>query len=274
MIVRGGYGIYYDNPVYQSIATQMAQQSPLSTSLRVQNSPDNPLTLANGFRGSPNILNTTFAVDPHFRTGYAQNWQLSVQRDLPFALRWSRPIWASKARARAAVPAEHLSRRRAVNPCPACPSGFSYHDVERQLHPPGRHLPVAPPPAPRLHLPRCNTPGPKPSMMPPSAAAGFLIAQNWLDLSAERGRSNFDQRHLVTFQTQYTTGAGSGGFLSYRPHRQLSSANGPSSPSSITAPDCRSLRPPSRPSAAPASPAASAPTTPAPIPMPRPPDCT
>ena len=56
MIVRGGYGIYYDNPVYQSIATQMAQQAPLSTSLRVQNSAANPLTLANGFRSSPNIL--------------------------------------------------------------------------------------------------------------------------------------------------------------------------------------------------------------------------
>jgi hypothetical protein len=46
--------IYYDNPLYQSIATQMAQQAPLSTSLRVQNSAANPLTLADGFRGSPN----------------------------------------------------------------------------------------------------------------------------------------------------------------------------------------------------------------------------
>ncbi|MCX6614330.1 MAG: TonB-dependent receptor, partial [Acidobacteria bacterium] len=40
--------------------------------------------------------------------------------------------------------------------------------------------------------------------------AGFLVAQDWLNLSAERGRSNFDQRHLVAFQTQYTTGAGRG----------------------------------------------------------------
>jgi hypothetical protein len=35
-----------------------------------------------------------------------------------------------------------------------------------------------------------------------------MIAQNWLDLSAERGPSNFDQRHLVTFQSQYSTGVG------------------------------------------------------------------
>ena len=35
-----------------------------------------------------------------------------------------------------------------------------------------------------------------------------MIAQNWLDLSAERGPSNFDQRHLVTLQTQYSSGVG------------------------------------------------------------------
>src|SRR6185436_7085070 len=33
MVVRAGYGIYYDTSVYQSIASQMAQQSPLSKSL-------------------------------------------------------------------------------------------------------------------------------------------------------------------------------------------------------------------------------------------------
>jgi len=35
-----------------------------------------------------------------------------------------------------------------------------------------------------------------------------VIAQNWLDLSAERGPSNFDQRHLLTLQTQYSSGVG------------------------------------------------------------------
>ena len=35
-----------------------------------------------------------------------------------------------------------------------------------------------------------------------------MIAQNWLDLSAERGPSNFDQRHLVTMQAQYSSGVG------------------------------------------------------------------
>jgi hypothetical protein len=37
---------------------------------------------------------------------------------------------------------------------------------------------------------------------------GALIAQNWLDLGAERALSNFDQRHLLKIKTQYTSGTG------------------------------------------------------------------
>ena len=43
------------------------------------------------------------------------------------------------------------------------------------------------------------------------SAASPTIAQNWLDLSAERGLSTFDQRHLLNVQMQYTTGMGLGG---------------------------------------------------------------
>ena len=37
-----------------------------------------------------------------------------------------------------------------------------------------------------------------------------MIAQNWRDLQAERSLSNFDQRQLLKFQIQYTTGMGMG----------------------------------------------------------------
>ena len=37
------------------------------------------------------------------------------------------------------------------------------------------------------------------------------MAQNWLDLEADRALSPFDQRHLLSFQGQYSTGAGLGG---------------------------------------------------------------
>src|SRR4029079_4722085 len=64
LIVRAGYGLYRDTSVYRSIADQMSQQPPLSRSLSVENTPQNPLTLADGFKDSPTITAATFAVDP------------------------------------------------------------------------------------------------------------------------------------------------------------------------------------------------------------------
>jgi hypothetical protein len=86
VVVRAGYGIYDDTSVYQRTALQMAQQSPLSTSLNVQNSPACQQRLASGFNLCSSIFPNTFVVDPNFRVGYAQNWQLAVQTDLPGAL--------------------------------------------------------------------------------------------------------------------------------------------------------------------------------------------
>jgi hypothetical protein len=44
-----------------------------------------------------------------------------------------------------------------------------------------------------------------------TGTGGLAIAQNWLDLRAERGLSTFDQRHLLSLQMQYTTGMGLAG---------------------------------------------------------------
>ena len=63
----------------------MAQQSPLSKPER-QQQPDQPLTLANGFTPPTSTTPNTFAIDPNFRIGNAQNWQVLGQRDLPAAM--------------------------------------------------------------------------------------------------------------------------------------------------------------------------------------------
>src|SRR6202044_1905145 len=86
IVVRSGYGIYSDTSVYQATALLMAQQAPLSKSLSVENSATCPLTLANGFNPCSTTTADTYGVDPNFHVGYAQNWQLSVQSDLPAAL--------------------------------------------------------------------------------------------------------------------------------------------------------------------------------------------
>jgi hypothetical protein len=213
LIVRGGYGVYRNTNVYQAIATQMSQQSPLSKSLSVQNSAANPLTLANGFINVQGITPNTFAVDPNFRVGYVQSWQLSVQRDLPAALQMTAMYLGTKG---TRLPQEFLP-----NTFPSgavSPSGYVY------LSSNGNSIRNAG----QIQLRRRLRNGftattqytySKAFDNAPLMAGGIVtanqggtaIAQNWLDLDAERAVSSFDQRHQFTVQTQYTSGVGIGG---------------------------------------------------------------
>jgi trimeric autotransporter adhesin len=241
MVVRGGYGVYYNTSVYLPVATQMAQQAPLSKSLSVANSASDPLTLANGFNESAAITPNTFAVDPNFRIGYSQITSLSVQRDLPGSLVMTVSYLGTKGTRGMQEFLPNTYPTGAVNPCPACPSGFVYLasngnstreagqlQLRRRLHngfttslqytfakaiddttalgggsqvalvtaPPGQGAASSVP----------NSAGPA-----GGGTSNPSIAQNWLDLSAERSLSSFDQRHLVNVQIQYTTGMGTGG---------------------------------------------------------------
>ncbi len=212
-VIRAGYGVYYNTSVYATIATQMAQQSPLSKSLSVQNSPENPLTLANGFIGSPTTTLNTFAVDPDFRVGYAQTWQLSIQRDLPGALVVVASYLGTKGTRGTQQYLPNTYPSGATNPCPPCPAGYVYLASNGNSTRESGQIQLRR----RLRSGLAASVQYTFSKSIDDAALGGrgqgtpVIAQNWLDLAAERGLSSFDQRHLVNFQTQYTTGMGIGG---------------------------------------------------------------
>jgi hypothetical protein len=211
LVIRAGYGVYRDTSVYRAIADQMSQQAPLSKSLSVQNTPANPLTLADGFRGSPTVTATTFAIDPLFRVGTAQHWQASVQRDLPAAMQATVTYLAIKG---THVPQRLLPNTfpaGASNPCPECPAGFVYLTSNGRSN---RHSGT-------IEVRRRQRNGFEASARYTLAKAvddaglgGNHIVQNWLDPEAERGPSNFDQRHELVVQGQYTSGmlAGIGTF--------------------------------------------------------------
>ena len=151
MVVRASYGVYFDTSIYQAIASQMAQQSPLSKSLRVQNSAATPLTLANGFIGDPNITANTFAVDPNFRTGYIQTWQVSIQRDLPFALQLVTTYLGTKGtRSQQQFLSEYV-RPGSPRSLSGVPVGIHLPGLQRQFDPARRDAPAAPPLAERTH---------------------------------------------------------------------------------------------------------------------------
>src|SRR6185295_9103752 len=202
-VIRAGYGIYQDTNVYRAIADQMAQQSPLSKSLSVQNTPSDPLTLADGFHGSPTITATTFAIEPHFRPGTAQNWSLSVQQNLSSMMVMTLTYLGIKG---THVPQRLLPNTvpaGMVNPCASCPTGFVYLTSNGNSH---RHSGT-------IEVRRRQRNGFEAGASYTFAKAtddaglgGNLIVQNWLDRRAERGLSNFDERHQFTAQGQFTSG--------------------------------------------------------------------
>lgn len=61
------------------------------------------------------------------------------------------------------------------------------------------------------HEAATSSTGPTSAFVTSTPTAPPAVAQDWLDLSGERGLSNFDQRHLLKAQFQYTTGMGLGG---------------------------------------------------------------
>jgi hypothetical protein len=195
---------------------QMAQQSPLSKSLSVANSPLNPLTLADGFNATPGITPNTFAIDPDFRVGNAQNWQVSAQMDLPAAMVATATYSGIKGTRAVQAFLPNTYPAGAVNPCPSCPSGYVYMTSNGNSTRESGQLQLRR----RLHNGLTATAQYTYAKAYDNAALGgrgqgsSVIAQNWLDLSAERGPSNFDQRHQLTLQTQYSSGVGvSGGAL-------------------------------------------------------------
>lgn len=230
LVVKAGYGIYDDTSVYLSSAEIMAQQAPLSTSVDVANGAACPLTLANGFRNCAGITADAYAVDRNLRVGYAQQWQLSAQQDLPGALVVTATYLGIKGTRGMQEFLPNTYPIGETNPCPDCPTGFVYRtsngnstreagelqlrrrlrsgltasvdytwakaiDDDAQIGAQGHVAVVA------------ATAAPVPTPASPSPS----IAQDWLNLSAERGLSSFDQRNLVKATLQYTTGMGLGG---------------------------------------------------------------
>lgn len=230
LVVRAGYGLYYDTSVYQVLAEQMAQQPPLSRTLSLQNTPALGLTLANAFTAPAVAARNTFAVDRNYRVGRAHTWNFSVQQNLPGALQLLATYAGIRGTHGLQASLPNTYPIGAVDPCPACPAGFVYLQSTGNSSRESGQVQLRR----RLHsgvagslqytysksiddmaafgglaAPGNSPQGGAASNM--SAPPSLAIAQNWLDLRGDRGLSPFDQRHVLAAQVQYTSGMGIGG---------------------------------------------------------------
>lgn len=230
LVIRAGYGVNYDTSVYQATAISLAQQSPWATSV---SNTGCSLNLATALKP---ICSTTLdptAVDPNFRVGYAQSWQLSAQRDLPFAMQMvatylgikgTRGVQQFYPNTYPAGGSPLCTTTILTSTSGTCPIGFTYRtsngDSTReqgsfQLRRRLRSGFTAT--ALYTYSKSLDDDAVLGGQGPVSAGAtgqntsNAATAQNWLNLRGERGRSTFDQRNLLNATIQYTSGMGIGG---------------------------------------------------------------
>ena len=202
-VVRSGYGVYYNTQVYTSIASNMAQQPPFSQTLQVATSAANVLTLQNGFTASPSQgLTNTYAIDPRYQIGYAQTWNLSIQQNLPASLVAVATYLGTKG--------TRLDQQFLPNSTPpgattiSAPSGYTYeqsngnsvyNSATFQLM---RRF--------RSGLGAGASYTYAKSFDDAGTGGRAVVAQNYLNLAAERALSNFDQRHNFSLNWHYSSG--------------------------------------------------------------------
>ena len=158
--------------------------------------------------------------------GYAQTWQLSVQRDLPAALQLNVAFLGVKGTHGVQQFLPNTYPIGTANPCPSCPLGFVYRtsggnstreagqfQLRRRLRSGFTASALYTWSKSMDDDAQLGGQGHMTASEQDDGTAGPVaaIAQNWLNPRAEHALSTFDQRHLLNLQAQYTSGEGLGG---------------------------------------------------------------
>jgi hypothetical protein len=216
-IFRAGYGIYYNGQAYTQFGSQLAQQPPFAISNNVNTSAVDILTLQKGFlTTTPRDITNTLAVDRFYRTPYAGTWNATLQHDLPGGVFVELGYIGTKG--------THLDVRTLPNQAPPGSGfppiqgnqlgkavGFTYDSsVGNSIFN-----------ALQLRATRRFNRGISVNVFYQFAksiddsstfgGAGNTVAQNWLDIAAERGLSSFDVRHELTASFLWTSPIGAAG---------------------------------------------------------------
>jgi hypothetical protein len=210
-LFRAGYGIYYNGQAYIPFGSLLAKQPPFAVSNNVNTSAGNVVTLPEGFLAtSPQQVTNTFAVDRNYRTPYAGTWNASLQHDFGKGYFVDAGYTGTKG--------TRLDVRTLPNQAPPGSSlsleqrnqlgnatGFTFdqsigNSIFHALH---------------VRLMRRFNRGVSFSAFYQFAKSiddsstfgggGNTVAQNWLDVAAERGLSSFDVRHQLQARFTWTS---------------------------------------------------------------------
>jgi hypothetical protein len=189
-VVRTGYGINYNLAQYANIIQSFAFQPPFAATATNVAGAGVPLSLANGFPATPpGLVTNNFAVDPNYRLGYVQIWNLDIQRTLPHGFLLNVDYNGSKG--------TRLDTERAINniaglqpfiyESSAGNSVFHAGSVrfrKRQAH--------------GISYGAVYTYSKSIDDASSIGGGGVVVAQDPFDIAADRGLSSFNQTHKFT----------------------------------------------------------------------------
>jgi carboxypeptidase family protein/TonB-dependent receptor-like protein len=208
LVLRAGYGIFYDGSIYSHIFPNMVDQPPFAQAETLITSPREVLTLEKGFPTlGQNILKNTYSVDPNFRTPYAQTWNFSLEDEvarnvilslgyvgtkgtkLDLLLAPNQYINGSAAGQRGLALQNALAFTYETSGAASIYNGLTV-GLRRQFHG-------------GLSFSGNYTYSKSIDDAASVGGAGRTVAQNYLDLAAERGLSSFDVRHRLLINSTY-----------------------------------------------------------------------
>jgi len=208
MIVRSGYGVNYNLAQYTAFIQQLAFQPPFAVTATNTSTLCPGITLTAGFPTCPaSSVTNNYAVDPNYRLGYVQLWNLDAQMELPHAVVMNIGYNGSKGTRLDIVEAPNRTATGVVNPTV---QPFNFETSEGNSIYNGLSV--------RL---RKRLQGGiavngvyvySKSIDDASSIGGgaVSVAQNAADIAAERGLSSFDQRHKFTGSWIYELPFGDG----------------------------------------------------------------
>jgi trimeric autotransporter adhesin len=212
-VVRLGYGIYYNPTALNRLATELSEQPPFAVTSRLTTSSTDVLTLQNGLATAPTsatVLNT-YAVQENYKVGYAQSWNVSVQQNLSRSFFFELTYLGTKG---TDLDTETVPNRAALGSSPltsqnSLPIGNAqqfiydsswgnsiYHAGQVRLM---RRF------ARNMSFNILYTYSKSIDDSSTFGGVGNVVAQNAFDLSAERGLSSFDRRHVLNLNYVLST---------------------------------------------------------------------
>jgi trimeric autotransporter adhesin len=193
-VVRVGYGINYNLAQYGAVIQNFAFQPPFAETATNTATASSFLKLANAFPSvAPGTVTNNFAVDPDYRLGYVQVWNVDVQHELRGGVVMNVGYNGSKG--------TRLDTERALLISGLQPFTYESSAGNSVFH--AGSIRFRKRLAKGIGLSATYIYSKSIDDASSIGGGGVVVAQNPFDIAADRGLSSFDQRHKFTGNWTY-----------------------------------------------------------------------